>query len=112
MVVTSAGHIADGRTWLEPEEWAYSSGGFLRKGFVKLRRNPHNPIALPYGELRKVRVSIADTFFTIPARLRYQGKTVAGFVSKPEGEEELCFTPEAQPESCTVCKTGEGCRKS
>ena len=87
-----------GGTWLEPEEFTYPSGGFLRRARVRVVRNPHAPSALPaevYGELRTVKASIPDTFFSVPARLRCRGRTVKGFVSKPYDSEELCFTPEA-----------------
>jgi hypothetical protein len=80
-------------TWIDPEEKAYPAGGFTRKGRVRLERNPHNSIALPYGEVRAVRLSIPDTFFTIPARFVYKGKTIRGYVSRDDGD--FTFTPEA-----------------
>ena len=79
-------------TWIEVEEYAYPSGGFLRRGRVRVRPNPNNPIALPYGELRAIRCSIPDTFFSIPARLRYRGQVVKGFVSVHD--DEYTFTPD------------------
>lgn len=82
-----------GETWIESEELAYPSGGFLRRGYVRLRQNPHNPIALAYGTLRLVRLSVPDTFFSVPAKLRWRGRTVDGFVSVVD--DEYRFTPEA-----------------
>ena len=87
-----------GETWLEPEELTYPSGGFLRRARVRVVRNPHAPSALPadvYGQLRIVKASIPDTFFSIPARLRCKGRTIKGFVSKPHDAEEFSFTPDA-----------------
>jgi len=97
------------RTRLDPEEYAYPSGGFHRRGKAILRANPHNPVLLPYGEVRAVRASIPDTYFSIPARLRdSKHGTVKGYLSIDDGE--FTFTPEANPESCLVCKPEEGCR--
>lgn len=100
-------------TWIDPEERAYPNGGFTRRGRVVLRSNAHNPVVLPYGELRMVRLSIPDTYFTVPARFRYQSKTIKGFVSvESEGGAEpfYTFTPEADPEHCTNCEAGDGCK--
>jgi hypothetical protein len=63
-------------------------------------RNRHNPIELPYGEIRAFRASIPDTYFTIPARITVKGKTVKGFLSygyfvETDEEKELQFKPEA-----------------
>ena len=90
-------------TWLDPEDFAYPSGGVYagRRARVILRANPHNPIVLPYGTLRTVRVGIPDTFFTIPARYRFKGRMIVGYVSSNDGA--LTFTPEANPEACTNC---------
>jgi hypothetical protein len=86
-----------GSTWLEGEELCYPSGGFKRRARVILRRNEHNPLVLPYGESRVVKCSIADTFFSIPARLSWRGQTVRGFVSVTDdrGMQVFTFTPEA-----------------
>jgi hypothetical protein len=104
-----------GPTWVEPEVFAYPAGGFTRRAYVRIERNPHNPIELPYGALRLVLISISDTFFTVPARLRYRGgKTVRGFVSSPDTDgapHEFTFTPEANPDLCHCCPPGVGCRK-
>lgn len=58
-------------TWLEAESFAYPNGGFTRKAYA----------VMPGGEKRVVQVSIADTFFSIPARAVVKGKRVKGFVS-------------------------------
>lgn len=97
-------------TWLDPEEYAYPRGGFTRRGRARVTRNRHNPIVLPYGEIRAVRVSIPESFSTIPARLRYRGKTVKGYVThlhdSPDGE--LSFVPEA--DSTREHSTRDDCR--
>ncbi len=101
-------------TWLESESFAYPAGGFTRKAYVYLRRNEHNLIELPYastnfethpyGKRYVVRCSIPDTYFTIPARLRYKGKTIKGFISIQDPDTETArftFTPEAVPNART-----------
>ena len=98
-MTTQQGHTAIGRTWIEPEEWTYPSGGFLRRAFVRLRANPNNLDAIEprdVGRYRIVRASIPDTFFSIPARLRIHGRTVRGFVSVDVDANEMTFTPEAR----------------
>ena len=85
-------------TWLEAESFTYPSGGFHRRAYVELKQNPHNPIDLPYGERRIVRASIPDSYFSIPARLRIAGRTIAGFISVTDADSETArftFTPEA-----------------
>ena len=84
-----------GETWIEAECLTYPSGGFHRRGYVRLRRNPNNPLELPYGEMRIVKLAIPDTYFSISARLKYKGRTVRGFVSVVSGEEVYTFTPDA-----------------
>ena len=80
-------------TWIDPEEYAYPNGGFTRQGRVIIKRNQFNSsLVLPYGELRAIRLSIPDTFFSIPARLRVKGRTIRGFVTC--NDEQYCFTPE------------------
>jgi hypothetical protein len=99
-------------TYVDAEENAYHCS-FGRKGRAIVRQNPHNPIALPYGEVRAVRAGIPDTYYSIPALLRVRGKTVKGYLSSPyDGEEGvLYFTPEADPAHCHVCASGEGCKR-
>lgn len=108
-------------TWVECESFAYPVGGFTRRAYVELRRNPHNPIVLPYGERRIVLCSIPDTFYSIPARLRIggrvtKGRTVKGFVSvatlPPDMVARFTFTPLSGASthidnplcSCDACK--------
>jgi hypothetical protein len=100
-----------GATWLHPEDYASPSGSINagRKAHVVLRANPHNPIRLPYGELRTVAVGIPDTMSTIPARLRFAGRRLAGYVSVDDGA--LTFTPEADPTHCIMCKANDGCKR-
>ena len=96
-------------TYIESEDACYPSGGFLRRGRARLVEDIHNPLGLPYGEVRAVRASIAHTYFTIPARLRHGGRTIRGFLSRHD--EELTFTPEADPATCTHCEPGKGCKE-
>jgi len=83
-------------TWIDPEDRAYPYGGFTRQARVRVLGNPHAPGAVPdriIGQYRMVRASVPDTHFSIPARLRVDGRTVRGFVSYIN--DELTFTPEA-----------------
>lgn len=66
--------IYQGKTWLEPEEWTYPSGGFNRRAYVRC----------PDGKYRVVRSSIPDTYFTIPAHLVFKKKHVSGYISTDE----------------------------
>uniref|UniRef100_A0A6H1ZP60 Uncharacterized protein n=1 Tax=viral metagenome TaxID=1070528 RepID=A0A6H1ZP60_9ZZZZ len=68
-------------TWLEGEEFAYPAGGFTRRARVKM----------PTGELRIVRCSIPDTYFSIPARVKVKGRTAKGFITCMEGTFEWTF---------------------
>jgi hypothetical protein len=101
-------------TWLDPEARAYPHGGFTRRGRAILCENEHNPITLPYGEVRAVRVSIPDTFFSVPARLRFKGTTVKGFMTRDRigisDEYAYYFVPEADPSRCIACGENEGCK--
>lgn len=103
-------HVEPDGSWLEPESITYPSGGFLRRAYVFIRANKHNPVSLPYGELRVVKCSIPDTFFSIPARLATKDGTIRGYISTLD--DRLCFTPEANPEACTVCQDKEGCKRT
>jgi len=90
-------------TWIDPEERAYPNGGFTRRGRVRIVENTYNagPRELPYGEIRAIRCSIPDTYFSIPARFRFRGKTYTGFVSVGRNE-ELVFTPYGAANGATV----------
>lgn len=88
-------------TWLEPESFAYPNGGFTRRAYVELRQNPNNPILpdVAIGRMRIVRCSIPDTYFSIPARLRFAGRTIKGFISVQDADTDTArytFTPEAK----------------
>lgn len=86
-------------TRLDREDTAYGDRGsvFGRRGTAIVVRNKFNPIPdLPYGEIRPIRAGIPDTFFSIPARLRFRGRTVKGFLTvqgNSKGHAYL-FTPE------------------
>jgi hypothetical protein len=67
-------------TWLEPEEFAYPDGGFTRRALARCAD----------GRMHACRVSIPDTFFSIPARAKIDGVTVRGFLSSDESG--LTFT--------------------
>ncbi len=107
-----------GNTWIEPEELAYNTAWGRRRGRVVIIENKHHPLALDYGTVRIVSLGIPDTFSSIPARLRVRdGATVRGFVhvidctQYPAPELRMfAFTPEANPETCTHCNVGEGCK--
>jgi hypothetical protein len=80
-------------TWLDPEERAYPNGAMRRRGRAIVRPNRYAPdIPLPYGTFRAVRAGIPDTFFSIPAIVRYRGKTVRGFLTCDDGT--YVFTPD------------------
>jgi hypothetical protein len=74
------------------------------------------PIALPYGELRAVRARVPDTYFTMPARLRYQGRTIRGFLTIDTTDGPAAgaylFTPSANPAACRACAPGLGCKRT
>lgn len=101
--------IAEDGTWIESEEMTYPSGGFHRRAYAILRKNEHNPIELAYGEKRVVICSIPDSAFTIPARLKWKGRTIKGYLSS-FSDATLAFTPEAS-DACVVCVEGEGCKR-
>ena len=86
-------------TWIEEESAAYPHGRQTRRGRVVIRQNTHAPSAiLPYGRIRAIRCGIPDTYFSIPAHIRYRGKTTRGFVSVVSftGVGDLfAFTPNA-----------------
>ena len=106
-----------GPTFLEGEEKCYPDGAMKRKGVAIIMRNPHNPIELPYEMLGNVIAGIADTAWTVPARLLYKGKRIKGYVSsyRPEGYpfEGACdqFQPSPDREKCIRCNDGEGCKR-
>jgi hypothetical protein len=67
-----------GETWIEPEELAYntpygSASESNRRGLVRF----------PDGRLRRVRLGVPDSYFTIPAR---PDRTRIGFVMVVDGE--------------------------
>jgi len=62
----------DKGTWLDPEEMAYPSGSMAAGRKAKAM--------CPDGKARVCRVSIPDTFFSIPATTRYDGRHRRGFV--------------------------------
>jgi hypothetical protein len=61
-------------TMLDREEKAYPSGS-LRDSRRKARA------LCPDGKVRACVVGLPDTFFSIPARMKANGKTVTGFVT-------------------------------
>ena len=75
-----------GDTWLDPEEYAYPAGS-LRQS----RR--YCGARCPDGKIRRVKVGVPDTFFSIPATARVSGRTVAGFVSASDSTGDFTFTP-------------------
>lgn len=71
-------------TFLDPEERAYPTGSLQSS-----RR--HFRAVCPDGVERSGICGIADTFFSIPARLKAHGKTVTGYVTM--GDNQLEFRP-------------------
>ncbi len=70
-------------TWLEGEEFAYPKGGFTRRAYAECED----------GTMRLVKCSIPDTFFSIPARAKINGKMVKGFLSiTGTNNDQLIFT--------------------
>lgn len=61
-------------TWLEGEEFAYPHGGFTRRCYA----------VFPDGQKRVVKCSIPDTYFSIPANGRMNGRRVKGYVTSSE----------------------------
>lgn len=74
-----------GVTWIHPEELAYDTPlkYSARQGIVRW----------PDKKLRKVRLGIADTYFTIPARGKKDHKTYHGFIHLDTELGEYIFTP-------------------
>lgn len=67
-------------TFLDPEEYAYSSrnGGLWgsRRRFGAINKK---------GKLVRGFCAIPDTYFTIPARIRVKGKNVLGYLTVGDG---------------------------
>lgn len=61
-------------TWLEGEEFAYPNGGMTRRCYAMCSD----------GQLRVVKCSIPDTYFSIPAIARIHGKRIKGFITSDE----------------------------
>lgn len=76
---------------------------------AKITKNKHNPVCLPYEAIRAVEIEESDTFFSRLASVRVKGRRVKGFVTK-DTDDNLEFTPEADPENCPNCGPGEGCK--
>jgi hypothetical protein len=68
-------------TWLEGEEFAYPDDTFTRRAYAECED----------GVVRLVRCKTADTYFSIPARARIDGKTVRGFLTVRPGSKGLEF---------------------
>jgi len=63
------------QTFIQPEEYAYPHGGQTRKGAA----------VFPDGKVRRVWVGIPDTYFSIPAHARLNGRYVSGWVGCEDG---------------------------
>ncbi len=82
-------------TYIDPEEKAYPHGGFARRGKAILRENKFIKLDLPYGEVVSFRASIADTYFSIPARFTHEGVTYKAFLTYTDGPDRVIhITPE------------------
>lgn len=65
----------DAGTWIESEEASYPGGGMHRRGVALFSD----------GKSRRVRAGIPDTFFSIPAHARINGRYTSGFLTCDEG---------------------------
>jgi hypothetical protein len=67
-------------TFVMSEELAYNTyaGGHSRS-------NRRGRVMFADGKIRTVTLGVADTFFSIPAHARVNGKYVSGFVTSDEG---------------------------
>lgn len=75
------------QTWIGPESDAYNTYSGAHTG-----SNRRGKVRFPDGKLRIVTLGVPDTYFTIPAHGRINGKYVSGFVSMADdGEYE--FSP-------------------
>ena len=85
-------------TWLQSEKFAYPRGGQTRKGKA----------IFPDGKLRTVHAGIPDTFFSIPAHGRLNGRYVAGFLMIDDRSVEcpVCHGHWYEPERCENCYFG------
>lgn len=74
-------------TWIGPEEDAYNtySGAHSRSG----RRGY---VRFPDGKLRTVTLGVPDSFFSIPAHGRVNGRYMSGFVSVDTDNKQFVFT--------------------
>lgn len=86
-------------TYIDPEELAYNTyhGGHSRS-------NRRGRVLFPDGKIRSVTLGVPDTFFTIPAHARINGKYVSGFVSVDthhDPEPEYIFIPYANADTDT-----------
>lgn len=73
-------------TRMDPEELAYPAGS--------LRQSRRYGKALcSDGVVRSVKLGIADTFSTVPARCTIKGKTVSGYISSLPSD--FCRAPDA-----------------
>jgi hypothetical protein len=80
-----------GETWIEAEDFAYPNGGFTRRAYVRM----------PDKSLQVVKVSIPDTFFTIPAKAAKEGD---GYVTQECEGKEFVFVKTAKPVEREVLK--------
>ena len=66
------------KTYIDPEERAYNtlSGGHSRS-------NRRGKVLCEDGRVRTARLGIPDTYFTIPAHTRINGRYITGWVTAP-----------------------------
>lgn len=82
MVTVLEGRSHLGATWVDPEPLAYNTYGGAPSG-----SNRKGLVRFPDGKLRRVRLGVADTAFSIPAR---PSRGRVGIVTVRDGE--YCFT--------------------
>lgn len=65
-------------TWIDSEEMAYPAGSLKQS-----RR--HFAARCPDGKIRRGVCGIPDAYFSIPARMKANGKTISGYLSTVYG---------------------------
>ena len=98
-----------GETWIDPEEFAYGQRGgvYRRRGKARLLHNSYHrgDENLPYGQIVSFKASIADTYWSVPAKIRIKGKTIVCYVRL--GDSEFEILPEGNSQfpayNCPTC---------
>jgi len=70
--------LDNGRTWIEPEEFAYPAGSLARS-----RR--HAMAECDGGIVRKILIGIPNTAFSIPGRVKVKRESISGILINDNG---------------------------